>query len=166
MVRWEGWRGLWPCPKRILHPQRGHPSFSRIMMRRGLQRKQARMPVLPGFLFRRGVLLVEAFDAAGGVNQLLLAGEEGMAVRADFELQDVAFVRGARLEDVAAGAGHGHFVVVGMNAGFHAGCSSRPAGLRGSLIGSVRAGAYSRVARPRTKLQLYSKDGIGSTACS
>src|SRR5271169_5899958 len=34
-----------------------------------------------------GVLLGEALDTAGGVNQLLLAGEEGMAARADFDVQ-------------------------------------------------------------------------------
>jgi len=37
-----------------------------------------------------GVLLGETLDAASGVNQLLLAGEEGMAVRADFHAQHVA----------------------------------------------------------------------------
>jgi len=38
-----------------------------------------------------GVLLGETLDATGGVNQLLLAGEEGMAVRADFHAQHVSF---------------------------------------------------------------------------
>ena len=37
-----------------------------------------------------GVLFGEAFDAAGGVNQLLLAGKEGVAARADFDVQFVA----------------------------------------------------------------------------
>ena len=38
-----------------------------------------------------GVLLGEALDAACGVDQLLLAGEEGMAIGADFDAQHVAF---------------------------------------------------------------------------
>jgi len=33
-----------------------------------------------------GVLLGEALDAASGVNELLFAGEEGMAIRANFDL--------------------------------------------------------------------------------
>src|SRR5690348_11030028 len=49
------------------------------------------------------VLLFEAIDSAGGVDQLLAPGEERVAVRADFHA-DVAFVRRPRLEGVAAGA--------------------------------------------------------------
>ena len=44
-----------------------------------------------------GVLAAEALDAAGGVDQLLLAGEERVAGGADFD-DDVALVRGAGLE--------------------------------------------------------------------
>src|SRR5439155_1421323 len=48
-------------------------------------------------------LAAEALDAAGGVDQLLLAGEEGVAGGADFD-DDVALVRGAGLKGRSAGA--------------------------------------------------------------
>ena len=66
-----------------------------------------------------GVLLGEAFDAAGGVDELLLAGEEGMAAGADFDVQLVALDGGTSGEIVAAGAVHGDLVIVGVNTGFH-----------------------------------------------
>jgi len=66
-----------------------------------------------------GVLLGEALDAAGGVNQLLLAGEEGMAARADFDIQLVALDGRTSREIVAAGAVHRYGVIVGVNTGFH-----------------------------------------------
>src|SRR5581483_617127 len=57
-------------------------------------------------LRRRGrrvrILLLEPVDAALGVDQLLLAGEEGMAVAADVEVQ--VAVGGPRLPGGAAGA--------------------------------------------------------------
>ena len=48
--------------------------------------------LLGGFDFGGGVgvFLGEAFDAACGVNELLLAGEKGVAARADFDIQLVA----------------------------------------------------------------------------
>ncbi len=64
------------------------------------------------------VLLFEAVDASGGVHQLLLAGEEGVAGRADFHA-DIALVRGPGFEAVPAGAGDVHFVICGMNTGLH-----------------------------------------------
>ena len=66
-----------------------------------------------------GVFLGEAFDAAGGVNQLLLAGEEGVAIGADFDVELVALDGRASLKIVAAGAVHRYGVIVGMNTGFH-----------------------------------------------
>ena len=59
-----------------------------------------------GFGFARlgvGYLATEALDAACGIDQLLLAGKERVAGSADFN-DDVALVRGTRLEGVAAGA--------------------------------------------------------------
>jgi hypothetical protein len=52
---------------------------------------------------RLGELAAEALDATCGVDQLLLAGEKRVAGGADFE-DDVAFVRGAGLKVIAAGA--------------------------------------------------------------
>ena len=66
-----------------------------------------------------GVLLGEALDAAGGVNQLLLAGEKGMAARADFDVQLVALDGRTSLEVMAAGTVHSYSVIVGVNTGFH-----------------------------------------------
>src|SRR5271154_687698 len=67
-----------------------------------------------------GELAAEALDAACGVDQLLLAGEEGVAGGADFE-NDVALVRGAGGEAVAAGALDRDFVVLRMNSLFRHG---------------------------------------------
>jgi len=66
-----------------------------------------------------GVLLGEALDAAGGVNQLLLAGEEGVAIGADFDVQLFALDGRASLEIMAAGAVHRDGVIVGVDTGFH-----------------------------------------------
>ena len=52
---------------------------------------------------RLGELAAEALDAACGVDQLLLAGEERVAGGADFD-DDVALVRGAGLKAGSAGA--------------------------------------------------------------
>ena len=67
-----------------------------------------------------GVLLAEFVDAAAGVDDLLLTRIEGVAVRADFDLQIVA-QRRARVEGVPAAAGHRDLFVVGMDSVFH-GC--------------------------------------------
>ena len=66
-----------------------------------------------------GILFGEAFDAACGVNQLLFAGEEGVAIGADFDFEHVALDGRAGGEIVAAGAVNGDGVIVGMNTGFH-----------------------------------------------
>ena len=66
-----------------------------------------------------GVLLSEALNADGGVNQLLLAGEEGVAAGADFDVQLVSLDGRASLEIMAAGAVHRYGVIVGVNTGFH-----------------------------------------------
>src|SRR5579883_204964 len=79
------------------------------------------------FGFRRRpdllIFLLETVHTALGIHQLLPAGKERMAVRADLHA-DVAFVRRARAERVAAGANHVHFFIGGMNSGFHRGTLS------------------------------------------
>ena len=84
-----------------------------------------------------GVLLGEALDAAGGVNELLLAGEEGMAIRADFDLQHVSLDGRTSGEIVAAGAMHRYGVIIGVNTGFHEApfCRVRSARLPGKARG-------------------------------
>ena len=87
--------------------------------------KRARHIVpLPKLLFAGGgrnvgIFLLEALDATRGVDQLLFAGEERVAVRADFDAEHVAFDGRARLERIAAGAVHRYRMIVGMNTGFH-----------------------------------------------
>jgi hypothetical protein len=59
----------------------------------------------------------EFFDAPGGIDELLLAGKERMARRADADL-DVA-PRRARMVRGAASAVDRRFDVIGMNICFH-----------------------------------------------
>src|SRR6266852_7241143 len=69
----------------------------------------------------RGLLAIapiESIDAAGGVDQLLLARKERMAGRADFHVQ-FAFTSRTRLESLATGTGHCYLIVFRMNSGFH-----------------------------------------------
>ena len=88
-----------------------------------------------------GVFLGEALDAAGGVHKFLLAGEERVAIRADFHAQHVALDGRARLERVAAGAVHRNGVIVGVNTGFHGAAFRR--------VRSARQTRPSRVLQPR-----------------
>src|SRR5713226_8303052 len=76
-----------------------------------------------------GILALKALDAAGGVHQLLLAGEERVAVRADFDADPLTLDGGASLERMAAGAMNQHFVVVGVDPSFHSVYSIPVAGL-------------------------------------
>ena len=76
------------------------------------------------FLFPLGdllrELLLEALDAAGGIDQLLLAGEERMAVRADFYAQRLASEGRARFKLVStARAMDADRVVIRMDSFFH-----------------------------------------------
>jgi len=73
-----------------------------------------------GSLARRSgsVLLAEFVHATRGIEDLLLARVERMAVRADFDLEIVSQSR-ARLERIPAGAGNTDFFIFGMRIGFH-----------------------------------------------
>ena len=77
------------------------------------------------------VALVEAVNSARGVNEFLLAREERVALRADFDV-DVALFSRARLERAAAGAVDCGRVVVGMNSLLHF-VSSSVGGVRRAL---------------------------------
>ena len=61
--------------------------------------------------------LLEALNASAGVDQLLLACKEGMAVRADFNTQ--ILLGGACFKSVAASAGNCCPLVLGMDSLFH-----------------------------------------------
>jgi hypothetical protein len=68
------------------------------------------LPLL-GFFYI--VLLPKAFYAAGGIHQLLLAGEEGMAGGTDFHL-DIPYGR-TSFDHIPAGAGYFCHLIFGMN---------------------------------------------------
>ena len=93
-------------------------------------------------LFRPGfaVLAAEALDAAGGIDQLLLAGEERVATRADFYV-DVALMRGTRGECAAARAMHAYFVVCRMDGCLHwvSKCIAEPFDSKGGPRDSANA---------------------------
>jgi hypothetical protein len=63
------------------------------------------------------VLALEALDPARGIDQAMLAGVEGMALGAHFNVY--LRQRRAGLEGVAARAGNYAATILGMNSGFH-----------------------------------------------
>src|SRR5262249_48762014 len=73
--------------------------------------------VLLGRLVLPGVLAAEALHAAGRIQQLLLAGEERVAVGADFE--GMIAHGGAGLDHVPAPGNAAAPLVVGVNSGLH-----------------------------------------------
>jgi hypothetical protein len=98
-----------------------------------------------------GVFLLETFHTTCCIDQLLLAGEEWVAVRANFDAYHVAFNRRARVKRVTAGAVHLHGVIIGMNSFFHgtllfAGRSAQP--FHGETHGCVArsAGNFNYIA--------------------
>jgi len=64
------------------------------------------------------VALVEAIDASRGIDQLLFAGEERVASRANFDVQ-VALFGGACRERLTASAGNSYIDVFWVNSWFH-----------------------------------------------
>jgi hypothetical protein len=93
------------------------------------------------------VFLLEALDTAGGVDEFLLAGEERMAARADFDAQHLALHSRASLEGVAAGAMHRYGMIVRVNTGFHEAPFCR---VRSARQAGQKPDHYSRVARSRS----------------
>jgi hypothetical protein len=77
-------------------------------------RRWARLLVV---LLKLGVLSAETLDPSGGVDQLLLSGEERVALGTDFNT-DIGF-GGTDGHFVAAGATNDGFFVIGMNSAFH-----------------------------------------------
>ena len=64
------------------------------------------------------VALVEAIDASRSIDQLLFAGKERVASRANFDVQVALFGR-AGLEGLAASAGNSYVDVFWVNSWFH-----------------------------------------------
>ncbi len=65
------------------------------------------------------ISLFELIDTSTGINQLLLAREERMAIAANIYLQNVAFFRRTRLKRSSTSASYSYFVIFGMNIRFH-----------------------------------------------
>jgi len=61
--------------------------------------------------------LLKSVYASARINKLLLAGIKGVALGANFN-SDV-FLSGTSLDDIAASAGYGSLLVVGMNTLLH-----------------------------------------------
>jgi len=92
-----------------------------------------------------GELLAEALDAAGGIHQTLLAGEERVASGTDVSV-DLG-LRGASLERIPARALNRRGGVLGMDVGFHWNLSDplvrRNDGAQGALApGNLHPHAY------------------------
>src|SRR5579872_823367 len=107
-----GWARA-PLPTRSIHAGRSRASANGGS---GFCKSSNRTLGLGCFFL--GVLPAETLHAAGGVHELLLAGEERMAIGADFYV-DVTLVSRARSKVVAARAHDADFVVSGMNGCFH-----------------------------------------------
>ena len=65
------------------------------------------------------ISLFELIDTSTGINQLLLAREERMAVAANIHFHNVAFFRRARFKSSSTCASYSYFVIFGMNISFH-----------------------------------------------
>src|SRR3984885_10272016 len=66
-----------------------------------------------------GILLLETLHATGGIDQLLLAGEKGMATGAYFDANHLSLDGRAGLKRATAGAVHLYGMVIGMDSFFH-----------------------------------------------
>ena len=79
------------------------------------------------------VALLEAIHASARIHQLLPAGEEGMALGADFHLE--LALDGTALEGFATSATHDAFTIIGMDVVLHL------AVLHSNLLGAGRLAA-------------------------
>ena len=65
------------------------------------------------------ISLFELIDTTTGINQLLLAREERMAIAANIHLQNFTIFRRASLERSSTSASYSYFVIFGMDISFH-----------------------------------------------
>ena len=65
------------------------------------------------------ISLFELIDTSTGINQLLLASEERMAVAANIYFENFTFFRCAGLESSSTSASNGYFVIFRMDISFH-----------------------------------------------
>ena len=78
-------------------------------------------------------LLVELSNAAAGIDQLLLASEEGVTLRADFHAN--ILLRRTCLNHITAGAFDSSLLIIGMDSFLHCSCSP----LSGTLVLLIKA---------------------------
>ena len=65
------------------------------------------------------ISLFELIDTSTGINQLLLAREERMAVAANIYFENVAVFGRTRFESSSTSASYSYFVIFGMDISFH-----------------------------------------------
>ena len=65
------------------------------------------------------ISLFELIDTSTGINQLLLAREERVAIAANIYFQNVAFFRRARFKGSPTSASNSYFVIFRMDISFH-----------------------------------------------
>ena len=65
------------------------------------------------------ISLFELIDTSTGINQLLLASEERMAVAANIYFENFTIFRRAGLESSSTSASHSYFVIFGMYISLH-----------------------------------------------
>src|SRR5207244_1309210 len=109
-----------PCPSKTNPPPKRGPIFlfyqcksvkiRGLLLRRSSPRRSRRVLL--------GILPPETLHPPRRIHQLLLAGKERMAVRADFH-RDIALMGRPGNKRVAARAMHAHFMVIGMNSCHH-----------------------------------------------
>ena len=93
------------------------------------------------------VLAIEALHPAGGINEPLGAGVEGMAFRAHLDA-DIRHRR-MRFENVPAGAGHYAAAIFRMNSSFHLTLSACLHSVTNNIIAGLSAQFTPATARPR-----------------
>ena len=65
------------------------------------------------------ISLFELIDTSTGINQLLLAREERMAITANIYFENFTILRRASLESSSTSASNSYFVIFGMDISFH-----------------------------------------------
>jgi hypothetical protein len=109
------------------------------------KRQQKRQPAAAFFvgaeesLLADAVFLAELLDAAGRIDDFLLARIERMASRTNFNVQRLVH-RGTGGEAIAATARHDNFIVLGVDACFHIALPGSEPGKRGIIHKNPRSG--------------------------
>jgi len=78
-----------------------------------------RNALLSSFCASFVVFLVEFLNATGSIYNFLCACVEGVALRANFNVQCRLAQCGLGFESIATAAGNGDFIVLRVNVGFH-----------------------------------------------